>query len=288
MISPEQRTIKVILGNNHNKPDPTAETPIFTDLQRNNLIFPLSRQFLVIIVFIVLAGSSPVHAVDTGNLTMYCWLGYDAIGEFGGVIEGHEFNKFFLAAVKIDQTTIDIRPTKETILNGIKTADIIYTNTHSGYPRKGTPRMILLTGEGSEISSQDLQSLFSAQMHQPSLVIINGCNTLSLSAVNNSVMKINEGFGITNKTKNRAYIGFNKSVEGIRGDVFFRIFFSYWTRTPYPTLDQARKSAIDFFKGTIPEGQKYLDPRAAEIGDDLIIVGDDNLTFGQVLSGTHK
>jgi hypothetical protein len=269
------------------------------DPGNGSLLFALSRQIMVIVLLIFLLGAGPAQAVDTGNLKMYCWLGYGAIGNFGVVDEktGQEFNKFFLNAVKIQQTKIDIRPPKETILNEIKDADVIYANTHSGYPKKGDPRMILQTGEESEISAQDLQSINEALTvsgrpfilpHQPSLVIINGCDTLGPAPDGSKVLKVNEGFGITNESKGRAYIGFNEGVIGIRGDEYFRIFFSYWTRTPYPTLAQAKKNATEFFNNPLPTGQKFLDPRDALIGEKMIIVGERNLTFDQLLSGASK
>jgi hypothetical protein len=157
--------------------------------------------------------------------------------------------------------------------------------------------MILQTGEESEISALDLQNLYRPLTvsgrpfilpHRPSLVIINGCDTLGPAPDGSNVLKINEGFGITDETKGRAYIGFNEGVIGIRGDEYFRIFFSYWTRTPYPTLAQARANATAFFNDPLPAGQKFLDPRDALIGEKLIIVGDKDLTFGQLLAGANK
>lgn len=223
------------------------------------------------------------------NAKMYCWLGYNAAGP----IADKNFQKFFLRAVKLENTTIDITPSKKKILDAIKDADIIYTNTHSGYPKKEPYRMILQTGElgsdNGELEALDISLLMNKHSKLPTLIVINGCNTLA-EHPNGRVLKIHEAFKIKADTKGRAYIGFDKSVPGLRGDEFFRVFFAHWTNNTsgkYPTLEEARTRAIQTFNN-LPSGdnvkqQPYTMKTDAEIGEAMQIVGDKELSFDKII-----
>jgi hypothetical protein len=228
------------------------------------------------------AGGRTTSTIDTGRLKMYCWIGSEAAGRLGE----KEFDAFFRTAAKINNLMIDNRPNKAIILQQIQDADIIYANSHSGYPSSGPLRMVLQTGTSpgpeNELSAEDIQNLYRNASKLPTLVVINGCNTLADHPAG-TVLKINEAFKIVEGTKGRAYLGFNQGIVGLRGDEYFRVFFAHWTRTPYPTLEEASIQARKFFENP-PPGQKFLDKRAELIGRDLKIVGDKNLTFGDLLN----
>jgi len=233
----------------------------------------------VVALVLVLGGS--VGRTEDRALSMYAWLGAEAAGRLGTA----EFDKFFLAAVKIRATTIATRPTKAEIVAAFQHADVIYTNTHSGYPKKGAPRMVLETAAGGgadgELSAQELRAAL-AGAPGPTLVIVNGCNTLARGPGDEPVLAFHAALGITAKTRGRAYLGFKEAIVGVRGDEFFRIMFAMWTREPYPTLDGARRAAVEFLEAKHPGKQPFLDPRAALIGEKLVIIGDANLTWKQL------
>ncbi len=226
---------------------------------------------------VLLAAVAPA-AAPAEDLKMYCWIGADVAGRLGVA----EFDAFFRRAVKVENMVIDNRPTKATILSRIRDADIVYANTHSGYPTSGPPRMVLQTGTGggaaSELTALEIAELYRSADHLPSLVVINGCNSLSPPPGGGRILKIYEAFRIRDDTPGRAYLGFAQGVIGIRGDEFFRIFFAHWTREPYPSLRQAKEHATEFFSDP-PSGQKFLDQRAKLIGEALRIVGDESLTW---------
>jgi hypothetical protein len=246
----------------------------------------------VLLVMLLIGAVGTATALDTSNLKMYCWLGEGTGGLFGHVEGNSKFNDFFLNAAKITNIKIDLRPPKQTILDEIKEADVIYANTHAGCTEKGTPRMIIKTGEAdgpeNEITAQEIKDLYQNASHLPTLIIINGCKTLAECGDN--ALKINDAFQIARNTTCRAYIGFDKAVTGGCGDSFFRIFFAKWTSTPYSTLEEARNRTIAFFSKELPEGQKFLDPGAwilpgcppKKIGEMMSIIGDKSLTFDQL------
>lgn len=223
------------------------------------------------------------------KLKMYCWLGYEAAGP----IADKNFQKFFLSAVKIENTTIDIKPSKKKILEQIQDADIIYTNTHSGYPKSEPYRMILQTGElgadDGELEALDISLLMNKVKKLPTIIVVNGCNTLA-EHPNGRVLKIHEAFKIKSDTKGRAYIGFDQSVPGLRGDEYFRVFFAHWTNNTsgkYPTLEEARTKAMETFRN-LPSGDNVKRPpytmkTDAEIGEAMKIVGDAGLTFDKLI-----
>ena len=235
----------------------------------------------VVALGLVLGGS--VGRAEDRALSMYAWLGAEAAGRLGTA----EFDRFFRAAVKIRATTIATRPSKAEILAAFKQADVIYTNSHSGYPKKGPPRMVLETaaggGEDGELSAEELRAAL-AGAPGPTLVIVDGCNTLARPSGDVPVLALHEALGITAKTRGRAYVGFEEAIIGVRGDEFFRIFFAIWTRTPYPSLEVARREAVAFLEAKHPGKQPFLDPRAAEIGKKLLIMGDAKLTWKQLLA----
>jgi hypothetical protein len=248
------------------------------------------RKALLMILLIGAVGTT--LALDTGNLKMYCWLGEGTGGLFGHVEGNSKFDDFFLNAVKIKDTKIDLRPPKQKILNEIEDADVIYANTHAGCTEEGPSRMIIKTGDAegpaNEITAQEIKDLYQGASHLPTLIIITGCKTLAECGDN--ALKINEAFQIYPNTKGRTYIGFDKAVTGGCGDSFFRIFFAQWTSTPYPTLAEARDRTTAFFSKELPEGQKFLDPGAwilpgcppKKIGEMMSIIGDESLTFDKL------
>jgi hypothetical protein len=222
-----------------------------------------------------------LSSTAAANPTGYAWLGAEAAGRVG--LE--DFDRFLAAAMKIPDLTVEMRPDKARILEQMKTADVLYANTHSGYPKSPPPRMVLQTGKGAseadQLSAVEIAQALDAAGHLPKLVVINGCNTLADPPGGGRLLKIHEALKIKDGIKGRAYVGFGKAVVGVRGDEYFRIFFAKWTHEPYPTLEEARRQAVDFFDSP-PHGQKYLDKRAGEIGADVKIVGDRDLRFSDL------
>jgi hypothetical protein len=238
---------------------------------------------IVALALLVLAPA--IGRAEEKKVTMFAWLGAEAAGRLGT----SDFDAFFRRAAKVDDMTIELRPGKARILAEIFAVDIVYANTHSGYPKSAPPRMVLQTGPGTteddQLSAIEIAQAAKGAMRLPALVIIDGCNTLAPPPVGGRLLKIHEALQIKPDSKGRAYLGFAKAIVGVRGDEYFRIFFAKWTHAPYPTLTEARQQAIDFLRAP-PAGQKYLDKRAAEIGEAVEIVGDGNLTWSQ-LSGAR-
>lgn len=268
----------------------------FSKVAKRSIIITLLRIATVTLVVIFLTGASETaKAIDTGDLKMYGWNGFGTESYF----KEQDFNTFFLSAVKIKETKIDYMPSKEEILKRIKDVDVIYANTHIG---QETGRLITGPGDApqDEITIPEIGALYENSPRLPSLVIINGCKS-----VRSELYNINEkGFQITDKTRGRAYIGLSEEVTGKCGDAFFRVFFALWTKTPDITLEQAKKSTVDFFKRPLPERQDYLgkewkeDPGLVKsllmyaapgcppekIGGLMSIIGDKNLAFNDLLS----
>ncbi len=240
------------------------------------------RSLAGMVAALLALGASPAGA-DAKHPSMYAWLGAEAAGRLGS----SDFDDFFRRAAKIADMVIELRPSKGRILEQMATADILYANTHSGYPKSGVPRMVLQTGKGKteddQLSAIEIAQALKGGAHLPRLVIIDGCNTLAPPPGGGRLLKIHEALQIKADTKGRAYLGFAKAIVGVRGDEFFRIFFAKWTHEPYPTLEEARQQAIAFLAAP-PAGQKYVDKRAAEIGEAVQIVGDAGLTW-PALSG---
>jgi hypothetical protein len=171
----------------------------------------LKIAILTLVVIFLTGASETAKAIDTGNLKMYCWSGAGAGSYFDKPPD--YFNKFFLEAVKIKQTTIDSTPYKQDVLDGIKDADVIYTSTHIGEQTGSllTKPELTIRENGKVVIGPDekkfddrltiweIDNLYRNAPHLPSLVIINGCKSLRED--------LYKAFQITETTKGRAYIG---------------------------------------------------------------------------------
>ncbi|MBN1272504.1 MAG: hypothetical protein JXB26_09555 [Candidatus Aminicenantes bacterium] len=256
--------------------------------------FPVYQSVFFLIFVMTAATIAFSLAAPAKKLTIYCWRGYDT----GSYIPSPDYQGFFKRAFEGHDVIFDDQPGKARILSMIQKADIVYTNSHSGYPSSSnlTEHILQVGPEGS--SGYKLTALELAQLRRniglenlPRLVVISGCNMISLPEEGGRVLRIPEGFGFTPQSKGRAFLGFDGTVPGFRGDGFFRVFFATWAQKrkdgSYPTLSEAVDESVRFIKDwTAKYGNNdrlYMSTPNAGVGEKVIIVGDSSLRFPDLL-----
>ena len=253
---------------------------------------------VILLLFFLIGGAAgkSIFSPVAKAITLYCSRGYDT----GSYIPNEKYQNFIKSIFKGHKVVFDDQPNKARILEMLTKSAIFYTNTHSGYPSKpedGVTEHIIQVGPagGSDykITALDLAQLRRrvGEENLPRLIIISGCNIMSGPKEGGRVLSIPEGFGITSKSTGRALLGFTSTLPGFRGDGYFRVFFARWVNQQpngsYLTLEQARIEATRYIKDwTSRNGNNdslYMNRINAQAGEKMVILGDPNLRFSDII-----
>ena len=235
-------------------------------------------------IFLLLC--SPLGSANKDGLTIYCWQGTDTFSHMGNP----EFVPKWKAVLNSGSNNIiiDIRPKRTRLLEMMKSADILYGSSHAGIPKKGNQQGLQIGKEDSDDYLLSASEIAAEGITQPSLIIINGCNTFPL--LDNPNHNIATAFGIPEDSKERAYIGFKGVHSGPKGDDFFRVFFYFWSGVGGKdlTIKTAAKEAEKYIREMVKKlggdkAQKYLlSIGAANIYKDLVFHGYEDLRYKDI------
>jgi len=138
---------------------------------------------------------------------------------------------------------------REQFLKAAAKADILFFSGHSGVPSARPDIQALklkptATNADGLISAADLRA--GLRGGGPRLVIVNGCKTTDPADGIAEAKRIHSGFGISQGTRGRAYLGWPKLVVGFVADDQMGRFLTAWTKPnadgTYPSLADAKRT----------------------------------------------
>ena len=125
----------------------------------------------------------------------------------------------------------------------IQQADILFYSGHTVTPRPPAPTHALklraVGNDNGALTTADIRAALEGK-RGPRVVLLNGCKTTNPGDGVAAENRINNGFGITDGTQGRVYLGWTEEVVGFNGDDQMTTLLTHWT-TPnaqgvYPTI----------------------------------------------------
>jgi hypothetical protein len=162
--------------------------------------------------------------------------GFDA----ASLIENTDFKRAITAAFTHHEVRFfGFGHDRERLMAAIPTADVLYFSGHSPPPVNGMQTLLvrpsasnpnpLTPKKNSVLTSADVATALQGKTG-PRLVIINGCETTKITDGVPADKRLNAGFGITDATRGRAFIGWDYPVVGNKKDATFRDMLAAWTK----------------------------------------------------------
>ena len=265
-------------------------------------------------------GSGAAHpataAVDAAKLRVYAFNGFDALTLLPNPEYQADFEKGSVKGAAVTWMTKPKGteskwpgPAKAAVLTNLAAADIVFASLHSAdniETSGGTYASALALNEKPKDPSDSGWKLgladFAALRQQrgesglPRLFIVVGCSTALKpeAAAKHGIdpkATIPGALGYSDGLPGRAYIGFDIPTTGVKGDSLVLWFLKMWTNDRpsggYQTLGEVLKELGPILKNFTSSGAKRpnLDPGAANFLDNMVIVGDQELRFSDLMSG---